>query len=109
MSIVKACNVPEATQAEFDQRFGKYELHAIDRSALRKFVDEYFEPPGNELEDCQLSEWNEHPPKLMKIQDPLLRDWALKLNSIWKLLCRKVHFSKSPQISFILSNYQKNF
>ncbi|CAG9537673.1 unnamed protein product [Cercopithifilaria johnstoni] len=87
---------PEVVQAEFDRRFGEYELHAINPSALKKFVDEYFEPSGNELEECELSEWQEHPPKLMKIQDSSLRDWALKLNGIWKLLCRKMKPNENP-------------
>ncbi|VBB27359.1 unnamed protein product [Acanthocheilonema viteae] len=88
---------PEVVQAEFDQRFGKYDLHAINRSALQEFVHEYFEPSGNELENCELSEWVEHPPKIMNIQDPLLRDWALKLNKIWKILCRKMKRNKNPE------------
>ncbi|VDK80840.1 unnamed protein product [Litomosoides sigmodontis] len=88
---------PEVVQAEFDRRFGQYELHTINRSALQEFIDKHFEPSGNELEECQLTEWNEQPPKLMKIQDPSLRDWALKLNSIWKLLCRKMKTNKNPK------------
>ncbi|VDO20238.1 unnamed protein product [Brugia timori] len=88
---------PEVIQEEFDRRFGEYELQAINRSALKAFVDEYFDLPGNELEDCQLEEWIEHPSKLMKIQDTLLRDWALKLNAIWKLLCRKIKSNGNPK------------
>lgn len=88
---MKPRKIPEIVQAEFERRFGEYELQSINRSALQEFVNEHFEEPGNELESCQLEEWNEHPPKLMKIQDPLLHDWALKLNAIWKLLCRKVY------------------
>uniref|UniRef100_A0A0R3RFU9 Trehalase n=1 Tax=Elaeophora elaphi TaxID=1147741 RepID=A0A0R3RFU9_9BILA len=91
---------PEVVKAEFDERFGEYDLYAINRSALQEFVDEYFEQSGNELEDCQLSDWKEHPERLMKIQDPILRDWALKLHAIWKLLCRKIYdlFAASLQM-----------
>ncbi|EFO18250.1 trehalase [Loa loa] len=88
---------PEVIQEEFNRRFGEYELQAINRSALQAFVDENFESAGNELEDCQLEGWNEHPPKLMKIQDSMLRDWALKLNAIWKLLCRKMKPNQNPK------------
>lgn len=75
---------------EFDRRFGRVKLQDIDPMALQAFIDEYFEPAGAELEECELKEWVEFPPRLMRIRDPALRDWALKLNAIWKLLCRKV-------------------
>ncbi|MCP9261870.1 Alpha-trehalose glucohydrolase [Dirofilaria immitis] len=88
---------PEITQEEFDRRFGGYELQDINSTTLQAFIDEYFEPSGNELEKCQLEGWTEHPPKLMMIQDPLLRDWALKLNGIWKLLCRKMKPNENPK------------
>uniref|UniRef100_A0A8R1TJI9 Trehalase n=1 Tax=Onchocerca volvulus TaxID=6282 RepID=A0A8R1TJI9_ONCVO len=92
---------PELVQAEFDRRFGGYELQNINRSALQSFVDEYFEQTGNELEDCELEGWIEHPPRLMMIQDPLLQDWALKLNQIWKVLCRKMKPENPKRTSLI--------
>ncbi|VDN43026.1 unnamed protein product [Gongylonema pulchrum] len=85
---------PEETLMEFERRFGKLELQNIDRVELQAFIEEYFAPPGAELEECELKEWMEFPPRLMRIQDPALREWALKLNSIWKLLCRKVRILK---------------
>uniref|UniRef100_A0A915Q193 Trehalase n=1 Tax=Setaria digitata TaxID=48799 RepID=A0A915Q193_9BILA len=86
----------EVVKTEFDRRFGEYELQNINHTALRTFVDEYFEPLENELEKCQLEDWIEKPPKLMMIQDLVLRDWALKLNAIWKSLCRKMKTNENP-------------
>ncbi|VDN04914.1 unnamed protein product [Thelazia callipaeda] len=87
---------PEEVDAEFNRRFGAQELEDINASKLMEFVKEYFEGPGAELENCQLKEWTEFPPKLRRIQDPVLRKWALELNKIWKNLCRKVKRSEHP-------------
>lgn len=82
--------ISDETLAEFQNRFGNQSLENIDPSALRTFLNDYFTEPGTELEPCQLDEWQQYPPRLMRIQDPKLRAWALKLNDIWKDLCRKV-------------------
>lgn len=57
---------------------------------MTQFVEENFEEPGTELEECQLEEWKPIPPKLEKIKDKTLKTWALHLHEIWKGLCRKV-------------------
>lgn len=82
--------VSDDTLNAFNDRFATQRLEDIDPDQLRAFVDEYFSEPGTELESCQLDDWQENPPRLMKIQDQRLRTWALKLNGIWKDLCRKV-------------------
>ncbi|VDD87297.1 unnamed protein product [Enterobius vermicularis] len=78
------------TLAAFNELFGDVPLENIPKEDLIKFLDTYFLPPGSELLDCTPTDWNPYPPKLMKIADPLLRHWALDLNNIWKMLCKKI-------------------
>uniref|UniRef100_A0A0N5AKP9 Trehalase n=1 Tax=Syphacia muris TaxID=451379 RepID=A0A0N5AKP9_9BILA len=62
----------------------------IKPEELVKFLRKFFLPPGNELISCVPEDWTTYPAKLMKITDPVLRHWALDLNNIWKLLCKKI-------------------
>ncbi|GMS79077.1 hypothetical protein PENTCL1PPCAC_1252 [Pristionchus entomophagus] len=63
----------------------------INRDELLDFVNEYFSPPGSELAPCVPIDWHPQPQKIMGIQDPDLREWALSLHGIWKTLCKKIH------------------
>ncbi|KAJ1362105.1 hypothetical protein KIN20_038424 [Parelaphostrongylus tenuis] len=71
----------------------------IPREELRLFVDENFDEEGHELQSCQLSDWTKDPPRFNVIRDSTLREFADKLNNIWKKLCREVkpEVKKSPQ------------
>ncbi|VDP10386.1 unnamed protein product [Heligmosomoides polygyrus] len=55
---------------------------------VQKFVDEHFDEEGHEL--CELPDWVPYPPKFKDIVDDNMRAFALKLNVIWKDLCREV-------------------
>lgn len=62
-----------------------------DRFAVEMFVNKTFEPAGSEFEEWIPEDWIENPRFLnSSIKDPLLRDWGLKLNGLWKLLGRKM-------------------
>ncbi|KHJ81924.1 hypothetical protein OESDEN_18387 [Oesophagostomum dentatum] len=39
---------------------------------------------------CTPEDWNPQPAKLMAIVDPQLREWALKLNAVWRTLCKRI-------------------
>ena len=81
--------------AAFNQTFPG-DIDSIDSKALQDFVDKYFTAPGTELDVCTPPDWQEYPPKLMTISDPDLKNWALQLNGIWKILCRKVSKPLQP-------------
>uniref|UniRef100_A0A0M3JQS4 Trehalase n=1 Tax=Anisakis simplex TaxID=6269 RepID=A0A0M3JQS4_ANISI len=81
---------PKHVLDEFNKRFPQMTAERIERDDLIAFLNEFFSPPGTELEDCELSDWQPYPPDLMAISDKTLRKFALDLNQIWKMLCRKV-------------------
>ncbi|KAI1730024.1 trehalase domain-containing protein [Ditylenchus destructor] len=62
----------------------------IDPVKLNRFIEENFEQEGNELIACDLTDWNERPIMLQLIQDHTLREWSMKLNLIWRELCRQI-------------------
>uniref|UniRef100_A0A914WWR6 Trehalase n=1 Tax=Plectus sambesii TaxID=2011161 RepID=A0A914WWR6_9BILA len=80
---------PNETIMAFDQQFPPNEP-ITDKAKLQTFLDDYFRPPGSELQNCTPTDWIPYPPKLTAIVDPDLRAWALELNAIWKDLCRQI-------------------
>lgn len=83
-------NFSEKVKKAFNSQFGNVKLEQMDRQKLKSFIDEHFDPPGSELEECELTGWKPYPKKIMKIKDKVLREWALVLHNKWKKLCRKV-------------------
>ena len=57
---------------------------------LKKFVEDHFDPPGNELIEVYPPDWVPFPTSFQKIEDYKLRRWALHLHRIWRDLCRRV-------------------
>uniref|UniRef100_A0AAF5D4V3 Trehalase n=1 Tax=Strongyloides stercoralis TaxID=6248 RepID=A0AAF5D4V3_STRER len=81
---------PNRTMADFLEQFPET-VEKINREKLITFVNNYFYEEGHELENCtSLDDWSDKPEKLINIKDDTLRSWALKLNLIWKNLCRSV-------------------
>ncbi|KAI6187160.1 Trehalase [Aphelenchoides besseyi] len=62
---------------------------AISREVLQAFVDEHFDQPGNELEECFPEDWNQDH-SFDTITDPSYRKWAAELHKLWPSLSRKV-------------------
>lgn len=94
----KMSNFLVATLQQFNSRFPNMTAEQIKRDDLIAFLDEFFSPPGAELQECVLSDWTSNPPQLMKIIDPAMRKFALDLNDIWKVLCRRV--SRSWKVKY---------
>uniref|UniRef100_A0A8R1HK60 Trehalase n=1 Tax=Caenorhabditis japonica TaxID=281687 RepID=A0A8R1HK60_CAEJA len=81
--------------------FGNETAASLNKTDVQEFVDQYFSAAGTELIECTPDDWQEKPPKLATIADPQLREWAYKLNGIWKHLCRKI----DPSIGQHTSRY----
>uniref|UniRef100_A0A914DU04 Trehalase n=1 Tax=Acrobeloides nanus TaxID=290746 RepID=A0A914DU04_9BILA len=60
---------PITTLKEFKEFGDKAKNHTL----LHNFVEEHFEPPGNELIATYPEDWVPIPPSFHKIQDPNLR------------------------------------
>lgn len=55
-----------------------------------KFVNDNFLPAGNDLEEWSPADWNENPEFIDRIKDANLKEFASKLNALWKKLGRKI-------------------
>ncbi|KAI6190091.1 Trehalase [Aphelenchoides bicaudatus] len=82
---------PDVILDEFEREFGNLNMSEIDPEKLNEFVEKNFDKPTSELTVCVPDDWHAEPKDIMKIQDPTLRDWALKLNEVWKDLCREIN------------------
>ncbi|KAI6204901.1 Trehalase [Aphelenchoides besseyi] len=79
---------PEEVMEKFEQTFPTDD--DITHSRLTDFVEANFGPEGLELDECELTDWTEHPRKLQMIRDPNIRNYAYALNGIWRRLCRQM-------------------
>uniref|UniRef100_A0A8C5LB62 Trehalase n=1 Tax=Jaculus jaculus TaxID=51337 RepID=A0A8C5LB62_JACJA len=64
--------------------------HSIPRQQLQEFVQQYFQPVGQELQPWTPEDWKDSPQFLQKISDAKLRVWAEQLHHIWKKLGKKM-------------------
>lgn len=71
------------------------------KAQLETFVERHFDPPGSELVPIAPPDYKEGvvPPKIMKIRDERLRDWAMELHKLWNVLARVPASASSDQTS----------
>lgn len=62
----------------------------LTREQVIKFVSENFHPVGHDLEEWSPPDWVEYPMLNDQIKDANLRNFALKLNGLWKKLGRNI-------------------
>lgn len=62
----------------------------LTREQVIKFVSENFHPVAHDLEEWSPPDWVEYPMLIDQIKDANLRNFALKLNGLWKKLGRNV-------------------
>jgi alpha,alpha-trehalase len=75
----------DETLLAFDQLENK-----TDHAVIKQFVDDFFNPPGTELDPCHPGDWTAHPKSFEKIEDPVYRQWAYDIHRKWPSLCRRV-------------------
>ncbi|XP_075230826.1 trehalase-like isoform X3 [Lycorma delicatula] len=61
----------------------------LRRKEIRKFVEENFER-GNELEQWVPEDWTKEPNITKRISSEAYKKWVLHLNTMWRVLARKV-------------------
>lgn len=61
-----------------------------NRNEIAAFVEENF-AMQDELENSTLPDWKQNPAILKRIRDQVYREWAKRLNYIWKTLARKIN------------------
>ena len=69
-----------------------------------KFVLDNFHRVGHDLEEWSPPDWKENPDVIDRIKDPNLKDFASKLNGLWKKLGRKIsdEARKKPERSSLI-------
>nr|AOT99589.1 trehalase 2 [Leptinotarsa decemlineata] len=80
---------PKETLHLFEEFMAEFEDKPT-RNDVIDFVNENFEKAGQEFGDWMPSDWVPHPKFIDVIGDPVLKEWVVDLNSIWKKLGRKM-------------------
>uniref|UniRef100_A0A8R1TXH5 Trehalase n=1 Tax=Onchocerca volvulus TaxID=6282 RepID=A0A8R1TXH5_ONCVO len=88
---------PQFVLKEFKKAFGKLSIDKINAKKLVEFRKRFFGEPGMELKSCHISEWRELPPKIARIKDRALKNFAVFLNRRWKDLCRQIIKIENPR------------
>lgn len=89
--------------ADVSQAFKALPSNASKEQVI-KFVSDNFHPVGHDLEKWTPPDWKENPEIIGRIKDPYLRDFASKLNGLWKKLGRKIsdEARKNPERSSLI-------
>ncbi|CAI5715496.1 unnamed protein product [Peronospora destructor] len=71
------------------------------KTQVAMFVDQHFDPPGSEIVPITPPDYQEKemPPQIAEIRDESLRNWAMELHKLWKLLARVPAFLSAEQMS----------
>ncbi|KAJ2160433.1 hypothetical protein GGF46_002259 [Coemansia sp. RSA 552] len=56
---------------------------------IQQFVDDNFHPIGYDVEHAELEDWNEDPPFLRGVTDPVLRGYGMSVHNQWRGLARR--------------------
>jgi len=80
---------PEKTYAAF-LKFMRQHGDNPSKEAVKGFVEDHFNEPGDEFEPWEPSDWTDSPPVLANITDARYVAWARALNAIWKKLGRVI-------------------
>ncbi|XP_035679921.1 trehalase-like [Branchiostoma floridae] len=57
---------------------------------MQEFLQQWFDPPGSELEVWEPSDWRESPDFLNTVADSSLREWGQQIHQLWNSLGRKI-------------------
>ncbi|KAJ8927243.1 hypothetical protein NQ314_020323 [Rhamnusium bicolor] len=82
--------LPNETMNHFNNFMKNFPQRRPNRTEVEVFVNEYFEPAGQEFEDWDPQDWIPHPKFVDDIKDEEFKEWGIKLNGIWKILGRKI-------------------
>ena len=76
----------------------------VSKEQVIKFVSDNFHPVGHDLQEWSPPDWKENPDIIDRIKDPNLKDFASKLNGLWKKLGRKIsdEARKNPERSSLI-------
>lgn len=100
LRIVQMARIFNDSKTFVDMRLQKDEADVLQafkalpdnpsKDQVFKFVKDNFLPAGDDLEEWSPPDWKENPEFIDRIKDDNLRDFASKLNELWKKLGRKI-------------------
>lgn len=95
---------PNETLQTFNKWIKQFGGSKPSKMEVTKFVRDNFEDAGQEFEVWNPSDWVEHPGFLDSVTDEKFKQWARKLNKIWKTLGRKMksHVQQNPDLYSII-------
>ncbi|XP_061448855.1 trehalase isoform X2 [Rhineura floridana] len=90
---------PEVVLEQFQKLVNETPGGNLSKEQLAGFVEGWFSPPGQELENWEPPDWTTSPPLLQRISDKKLQSWAQVLNAKWRQLGRqmKPEVKNSPE------------
>nr|QIJ96703.1 trehalase 2 [Glyphodes pyloalis] len=100
---MKLRNLPSVTMDHFIEMMNRTRSQP-SKAEILQFVLENFEAEGAEFENWVPEDWKSDPQFLKGIKDPLLHEWASRLNKLWLVLGRKMkqHVKENPDLYSII-------
>nr|CAD7256521.1 unnamed protein product [Timema shepardi] len=86
---MKLKSLPNITLENFNQ-FMDTTSRNPTRDQVIDFVNKTFDPAGSEFENWEPNDWTENAEFFNHVRDVELKEWAKKLNALWKFLGRKI-------------------
>nr|CAD7196475.1 unnamed protein product [Timema douglasi] len=86
---MKLKSLPNITLENFNQ-FMDTTSRNPTRDQVIEFVNKTFDPAGSEFENWEPNDWTENAEFFNHVRDVELKEWAKKLNALWKFLGRKI-------------------
>ncbi|CAG2059411.1 unnamed protein product, partial [Timema podura] len=86
---MKLKSLPNITLESFNQ-FMDTTSRNPTRDQVIEFVNKTFDPAGSEFENWEPNDWTENAEFFNHVRDVELKEWAKKLNALWKFLGRKI-------------------
>ncbi|RLN57903.1 hypothetical protein BBJ29_005388 [Phytophthora kernoviae] len=100
MPIKNSSSVDEVL-TQFQEQKNTYGSEKDWKERLIAFVNQHFDPPGAELVPTTPPDFqdDEIPLQIAQIANATLRDWAMELHKLWKILARVPASTSADQIS----------
>ncbi|KAF4317525.1 hypothetical protein JM18_007139 [Phytophthora kernoviae] len=100
MPIKNSSSVDEVL-TQFQEQKNTYDSEKDWKERLIAFVNQHFDPPGAELVPTTPPDFqdDEIPLQIAQIANATLRDWAMELHKLWKVLARVPASTSADQIS----------
>ncbi|KAE9331327.1 Trehalase [Phytophthora fragariae] len=103
---IKASSSVDEVLTQFQELKARFGHNTAEwKPRLAAFVDQHFDPPGAELVPTTPPDFHEGemPTRIKEIRNESLRNWAMELHKLWKVLARVPASGEAMRSSFLNS------